>query len=78
MVLVQGAQVVGVLSKGEGVVAARGHLVTELDPLAGHPVNVIEYLFSFFFLGGGKLKGFRTISCLRAGNICEVWHARLK
>ncbi len=50
----QRAQVVGVLSKGEGVVAAGRHLVTELDPLARHPVNVIEYPFSFFFLGRGK------------------------
>jgi hypothetical protein len=69
VVLVQGAQVVRVLSKGEGVVAAGGHLVTELDPLARHPVNVIEYPFSFFSVGGEKLKAFRTISCLRAGNI---------
>ncbi len=59
----QRAQVVGVLSKGEGVVAAGGHLVTELDPLARHPekVNVIEYPFSFFFLerGNAKLKAFQ-------------------
>jgi hypothetical protein len=37
MVLVQGAQVLDVLSKGECVVAAGGDLVAKLDPLAGHP-----------------------------------------
>ncbi len=52
----EGAQVVGVLSKGEGVIAAGGHLVTELDPLARHPekVNVIESIPFVFFLGRRK------------------------
>ncbi len=60
----QGAQVVGVLSKGESVVAAGGHLVTELDPLARHPekVNLIEYPFSFCL--------FRpSVTCLRIVNL---------
>ena len=39
MALVEGAQVLDVLSKGEGVVAACGHLIAKLDPLTGHPVQ---------------------------------------
>ena len=38
MALVQGAQVLHVLSKGEGVVAPGGDFVAEFHPFAGHPV----------------------------------------